>query len=400
MAWNEPGNGNKNDDRDPWKNQGGRDQGPPDLDEAVRNLLGKLGLGGKGKSGGGRGNNSGGAKAGGSGFGSKGIIFLVVLAAIVWFVAGFYTIKEADRGVVLRFGQYHSLVESGLHWRPVFIDTVESVDVNNVKSQQSEGFMLTEDENVVHVELDVQYRVVNPRDYLFAVEDADRSLAQATDSALRFVVGHTTMDEVLTVGRENVRADTLELLEEITSSYSLGLQIVDINLLPARPPEEVKDAFDDAISAQEDEERFIREAEAYAREIEPLARGQVRRLLQEAQAYKEQIALEAQGEVARFNELLPQYQANPRVTRERIYLDTLEDIYSRTSKVMVDVEGGNNMLYLPLDKIMQQHRSGSGTSLEVPKLSLPDNMQQQNSSGNSSPQSGGRTSNRLNDGRG
>ncbi|PTC00669.1 FtsH protease activity modulator HflK, partial [Thalassospira xiamenensis] len=318
-----------------------------------------------------------------------------------WFVAGFYTVKEAERGVVLRFGQFNNLVESGLHWRPLFIDTVETVDVNNVKSQQSNGFMLTQDENVVRVELDVQYRVVDPRNYLYAVEGADRSLAQATDSALRYVVGHTTMDEVLTVGRENVRADTLALLEEIIEPYMLGLQIVDINLLPARPPEAVKDAFDDAISAQEDEERFIREAEAYARQVEPLARGQVRRLMQEAQAYREQIVLEAQGEVARFNELLPQYQAAPQVTRDRIYLDTLESIYQRTSKVMVDVEGSNNMLYLPLDKILEHQRgssSGSGSSQSVPRLNLQDNVQQSNSGSDGT--SGVRQSSRYNDGRG
>ncbi|RUO66160.1 protease FtsH subunit HflK [Pseudidiomarina planktonica] len=395
MAWNQPGNGNNNDDRDPWKNQGGRDQGPPDLDEAVRNLLGKLGFGGKGGNGG-----KGGSRTSGGGIGGKGIGLIVGLALIVWFVAGFYTVKEAERGVVLRFGQYSNLVESGLHWRPLFIDTVETVDVNNVKSQQSNGFMLTQDENVVRVELDVQYRVINPRDYLYAVENADRSLAQATDSALRYVVGHTTMDEVLTVGRENVRANTLEMLENMIQPYNLGLQIVDINLLPARPPEAVKDAFDDAISAQEDEERFIREAEAYARQVEPLARGQVRRLMQEAQAYREQIVLEAQGEVARFNELLPQYQAAPVVTRERIYLDTLEDIYARTSKVMVDVEGSNNMLYLPLDKILQHQRGSSGTNSQpVPKLNLSDNLQQD--SGNSTTNSGSaRTSSRYNDGRG
>lgn len=369
MAWNQPGNGNNN-DRDPWKQQGGRDQGPPDIDEAVRNLLGKLGLGGKGGKGGRGGSSTG-------GMGGKGLSIIAVIALAVWFVAGFYTVKEAERGVVLRFGQYYEEVESGLHWRPLFIDTVYSVDVNNVKSQQSNGFMLTQDENVVRVELDVQYRVINPRDYLFAVENADRSLAQATDSALRYVVGHSTMDEVLTVGRENVRARTLELMEQIIEPYQLGLQIVDINLLPARPPEAVKDAFDDAIAAQEDEERFIREAEAYARQVEPLARGQARRLLQEAQAYREQIVLEAQGEVARFNDLLPQFEAAPQIMRERIYLDTLEDIYARTPKVMVDVDGANNMMYLPLDQILQRQQQSNGGNLTVPRLNLNDNVQQQ-----------------------
>ncbi|KFZ31027.1 membrane protease HflK [Pseudidiomarina salinarum] len=390
MAWNQPGNGNNN-DRDPWKNQGGRDQGPPDLDEAVRNLLGKLGFGGKGKK-------SGDGKSGG-GFPSKGIGVIAVILVAVWFIAGFYTVKEAERGVVLRFGQYHDLVESGLHWRPVFIDSVEAVNVSNVQQFQSEGFMLTQDENVVRVELDVQYRVVNPRDYLYAVENADRSLAQATDSALRYVVGHTTMDEVLTVGRESVRANTLQLLETMVAPYQLGIQIVDINLLPARPPEAVKDAFDDAISAQEDEQRFIREAEAYARQVEPLARGQVRRVLQEAQAYREQTILKAQGEVARFEQLLPQYRAAPGVTRERLYLETLEGIYQNTSKVMVDVEGSNNMLYLPLDKIMERQRnqsSAGGASESMSKGSGSSSGNNQTSSDSAS----GRSSDRTSSGRG
>lgn len=351
MAWNQPGNGGNNNDRDPWKNQGGKDQGPPDLDEAVRKLFSKFGFGG----------NNGKGSGGSSGVPSKGIGIIAIIAIIVWFIAGFYTVKEADRGVVLRFGQFHTMVESGLHWRPVFIDAVEHVDVNNVRSDKTEGYMLTQDENVVRVQLDVQYRVVDPRAYLFNVQDADGVLSRATDSALRYVVGHTTMDEVLTRGREQVRADTLDMLELTMNPYSIGLQIVDLNLLPARPPEAVKDSFDDAISAQEDEERYIREAEAYAREVEPLARGQVRRMLQEAQAYREQIILEAQGEVARFEALLPQYERAPKVTRERIYLDTLQDIYTKTPKVLVDVEGGNNMMYLPLEKLLEKQGRNTKT---------------------------------------
>ena len=381
MAWNQPGNGGNN-DRDPWKNQGGKDQGPPDLDEALRKLFAKFGFGGGNKRGG---------SGGSSGIPEKGVGLIAIIAVIVWFIAGFYTVKEADRGVVLRFGNFHTLVESGLHWRPVFIDTVEHVDVNNIRSDSTEGFMLTQDENVVVVQLDVQYRVVDPRSYLFNVVNADSVLSKATDSALRYVVGHTTMDEVLTRGREDVRARTLELLESTVQPYTMGLQIVDINLLPARPPEAVKDAFDDAIAAQEDEERFIREAEAYAREVEPLARGQVRRMLQEAQAYKEQIILEAQGEVARFNELLPEYNAAPEVTRERIYLDTLQDLYSKTPKVLVDVEGSNNMMYLPLDKILEK-QGRNVTSFSPARV--PTDMSSGSNSSNSNNSSPVRSSSR------
>ncbi|WP_116475655.1 FtsH protease activity modulator HflK [Zobellella maritima] len=342
MAWNEPGNGGK--DRDPWGNNG-KHQGPPDLDQVIRNLSNKLGglLGGRVPG------------SGGGGIGSFGVVVALVIALVVWVVSGFYTIGEAQRGVVLRFGKFYQMVDPGLSWKATFVDRVYPVDVETVRSQPASGFMLTKDENLVRVEMDVQYRIIDPRAYLFNVTNADDSLHQALDSALRYVVGHSTMDDVLTVGRERVRQETRELLERTIDPYNLGLMILDLNFLPARPPEEVKDAFDDAIAAQEDEQRFIREAEAYAREIEPKARGQAQRLLQEAEAYKEQIAFRAEGEVARFRELLPQYQREPELARQRIYLETMEEIYSKVNKVIVDTpEGSNSLIYLPLDKLMEQ----------------------------------------------
>ncbi|BEE16441.1 MULTISPECIES: FtsH protease activity modulator HflK [Aeromonas] len=336
MAWNEPGNNGK--DRDPWGNNG-KNQGPPDLDEMLRKVSRRFG------------GLLGGGKSGGD-VGRFGISIALVVAVVVWVVSGFYTIREAERGAVLRFGKFSHIVEPGLRWKPTFIDQVIPVDVESVRSLPASGFMLTQDENVVRVEMDVQYRVVNPEQYLFSVTNADESLSQATDSALRYVVGHTKMDDVLTTGREKVRQETWEVIDGIIEPYQMGLQIVDVNFLPARPPEEVKDAFDDAIAAQEDEQRFIREAEAYAREVEPKARGQVKRLEQEAEAYKSQIVLKAQGEVARFNELLPQYQAAPELTRNRIYLETMEELYQQANKVLVDMPAGNNsMIYLPLDKL-------------------------------------------------
>lgn len=385
MAWNQPGNGgDKN--RDPWNSnkggKGGNEQGPPDLDEALKNLLGKIGLGGKGNSG-------SGGKAGG-GVPGKGLVLVAVLALVVWFISGFYTVNEAERGVVLRFGAYHTEVGSGLHWRPMFVDSVSNVDVNNVQSLQTSGFMLTEDENVVRVELGVQYRVTNPRAYLYNVEAPDSSLSQITDSALRYVVGHNTMDNILTVGREQIRQQTWEIIDRLVERYDLGMEVIDVNFLPARPPEEVRDAFDDAIAAQEDEERFIREAEAYAREREPAARGRVRRMQQEAQAYKEQVILQAQGDVARFNELVTQYQVSPETTRQRMYIETLQEIYSNNAKVFVDVDGSNNMLYLPLDQIMKNRQqpmapllpasgaasgnSSSSSSGGSPTVVQPDNV--------------------------
>ena len=336
MAWNEPGNNGK--DRDPWGNNG-KNQGPPDLDEMLRKVSRRFGgLFGGGKSGG--------------DVGKFGLSIALVVAVVVWVVSGFYTIREAERGVVLRFGEYSHNVDPGLRWKPTFIDRVIPVDVESVRSLPASGFMLTQDENVVRVEMDVQYRVVDPEQYLFSVTNADESLSQATDSALRYVVGHTKMDDVLTTGREKVRQETWQVIDGIIEPYQMGLQFVDVNFLPARPPEEVKDSFDDAISAQEDEQRFIREAEAYAREVEPKARGQVKRLEQEAEGYKSQIVLKAKGEVARFNELLPQYQSAPELTRERIYLETMEELYQQANKVLVDMPAGNNsMIYLPLDKL-------------------------------------------------
>ena len=346
MAWNEPG-GNKN---DPWKNRGGKDQGPPDLDDVFKNLFGKFG-----KSGGGNGGS-------GKSLGGIGAGILVGLLVVIWFISGFYTIREVERGVVLRFGEYHEQVEPGLRWAPTFIDTVMPVDVQSIRDQSSSGSMLTEDENVVSVQMEMQFRVVDPFRWIYAVENPEMSLSQSLDSAIRYVVGHSAMDDVLTDGRELTRQRVWEELQSIIEPYNMGVSIIDMNFRDARPPEQVKDAFDDAISAQEDEQRFIREAEAYAREIEPRARGQVNRMNEEAQAYKERVTLEAQGEVSRFEELLPQYVRAPEVTRERIYLETMEEVLSSTSKILVDSKGGNNMMYLPLDKIMERQQGSSQPS--------------------------------------
>lgn len=328
MAWNEPG-GNNN---DPWKNKGGNNQGPPDLDDVFKNLFGKFS-----KSGGGNGSGSS------LNLGGIGVSLLLGIFVVVWVISGFYTIREAERGVVLRFGEYNKLVEPGLQWKPTFIDRVIPIDVQTIRDQASAGSMLTEDENVVRVQMEMQYRVVDPKKFVFAVVNPEQSLSQALDSAIRYVVGHSTMDAVLTSGREVTRQRVWEELQSIIEPYDMGVSIIDMNFKDARPPEEVKDAFDDAIAAQEDEIRFIREAEAYAREIEPRARGQVNRMNEEAMAYKQRVTLEAQGEVARFEELLPQFEAAPEVTRQRIYLETMEEVFSSTSKIMVDEGTGNVM---------------------------------------------------------
>jgi len=346
MAWNEPGNN----DKDPWKNKGGKNQGPPDLDELLNDLGKKVTgiFGGKTTKGG-----SGSGKS----FSSIGLSLVLIIASVVYAFSGFYTIKEAEQGIVLRFGEYSGTVDPGINWKWTFIDRIIPVDMQSTRAMPSSGFMLTKDENVVRVEMEIQYRVVDARNFIFSVTNADDSLNQSLDSALRYVVGHADMDDILTSGRESIRQSVWQELEKIIEPYNLGLIIVDVNFKDARPPNEVKDAFDDAISAQEDEVRFLREAEAYARGIEPRARGRVKRMEQEALAYKSQIVLDAQGEVARFEKILPEYQAAPKVTRERLYIATMEKVYGNTSKVMVDVDGGNSMMYLPLDKIIQQQNS-------------------------------------------
>ncbi|RKF14527.1 FtsH protease activity modulator HflK [Alginatibacterium sediminis] len=361
MAWNEPGNkGDGN--RDPWGNNK-KNQGPPDLDEALNKLNKKIG----GLFGGGR---KGSSNSGGSaGFTGAGVGLIAALLLVVWVISGFYTIEEAERGVKKTFGQYTDSVDPGLNWKATFVQDVTPVDVETIRSLPAAGFMLTEDENVVRVEMDVQYRIVAPEKYLFNVTNADDSLSQATDSALRYVVGHTRMDDILTTGREIVRQDTWALLEEIIEPYDMGIQVIDVNFLPARPPEEVKDAFDDAIAAQEDEQRFIREAEAYARSVEPAARGQVQRVAQESEGYREQVVLRAQGDIAQFEQLLPEYELAPEVTRDRMYLETMEKVYGNSNKVLIDAKNNGNLLYLPIDKLMGQNTSSnSSASYEDPNV--------------------------------
>ena len=325
------------------KNQ---EQSPPDIEEVFNNLLKKLG---------------GGNKKGGSNNTSPNIPsfnlgkilpIAAVIGGIIWGASGFYTIKEAERGVTLRFGEFHSIVQPGLNWKPTFIDKVIPVNVEQVRELKTQGAMLTKDENMVKVEMTVQYRVQNPEKYLFSVSNADNSLGQATDSALRYVIGHMTMNDILTTGRAVVRENTWKALNDIIKSYDMGLEVIDVNFQSARPPEEVKDAFDDAIKAQEDEQRYIREAEAYAREKEPIARGDAQRIIEEATAYKDRVVLDAQGEVERLQRLLPEFKAAPDLLKERLYIQTMEKVMANTPKVMLDSNNGNNLTVLPLEQLM------------------------------------------------
>jgi len=365
MAWNQPGNNGQ--DRDPWgssnnsgnsggnnsggnNNKGGREQGPPDLDDIFRKLSKKLGgFGGKGS---GNGNGTGNTSGPQNGLSGRIIGIAVVAVVVIWAASGFYTIKEAERGVVTRFGKFSHLVQPGLNWKPTFVDQVRAVNVESVRELAASGVMLTSDENVVRVEMNVQYRVTDPEAYLFSVANADDSLSQATDSALRGVIGKYTMDKILTEGRTTVRSDTQRVLEETIRPYKMGITVQDVNFQTARPPEEVKAAFDNAIAAREKEQQSIREAEAYANQIQPQANGEAQRKLEDAKAYKDRTVLEAQGEVARFAKLLPEYKAAPEITRERLYIETMQNVLSHTRKILVS-DKSNNLMMLPLDQMLR-----------------------------------------------
>ncbi|NIG62102.1 MAG: FtsH protease activity modulator HflK [Serratia symbiotica] len=359
MAWNQPGNNGQ--DCDPWgsgKNnsgnsggnkKGGRDQGIPDLNDIFRKLSKKLRSLGVSKS---SNRNSGGTDTSDPGYSGRIICIAAVVVVVIWAASGFYTTKEAERGVVTRFGKFSHLVQPGLNWKPTFIDEVRPVNVESVRELAASGVMLTSEENVVRVEMNVQYRVTNPETYLFSVVNADDSLNQATDSALRGVIGKYSMDRILTEGRTVVRNDTQRMLEETIRPYNMGVTLLDVNFQAARPPEEVKASFDDAIAARENEQQYIREAEAYANEVQPRANGQAQRLLEDAKAYKDRTILEAHGEVARFAKLLPEYKSAPEITRKRLYIETMEKVLSNTRKVLLS-DKGNNMMVLPLDQMLR-----------------------------------------------
>ncbi|WP_092671748.1 FtsH protease activity modulator HflK [Rosenbergiella nectarea] len=286
---------------------------------------------------------------------------IVLVVSGLWGVSGFYTIGEAERGVVTRLGKYSHLVEPGLNWHPSLIDRVTAVNVASVKELAATGSMLTADENVVRVEMNVQYRVVDPVRYLYSVVNAEDSLRQATDSALRGVIGRSTMDRVLTEGRTIVRSETQREIEQTMLPYQMGLTVLDVNFQAARPPEEVKAAFDDAIAARENREQYVREAEAYANEVQPRANGQAQRILEDARAYKTRTVLEAEGESSRFNKILPEYHAAPKVTKQRLYLETMEKILAHTPKVLTGQQG-NTVTLLPLEQLLKYQENAQTPS--------------------------------------
>jgi membrane protease subunit HflK len=341
MAWNESGG----DDKDPWGNRG--NQGPPDLDEAMRKLQSQLSglFGGKGSSGG------GGVKGP-----PKGMIWLGGLAAVaIYIFSGIYQVDEQERGVVFRFGEVQpELKTAGLKWNFPLIDRVELVNVTQVQSHNHQALMLTKDENIVDVSLTVQWVIDDAGDFLINVREPRKSLSQATESALRHVAGSATMNEVITDGREAIAIEVQERLQRYLRSYGTGIQVTKVNIDRSAPPVQVQDAFNDVQKAKEDRQRFENQAIAYAQQVVPEARGRAQRQIEEAQGYRDRVIARSDGEAQRFEKLLIEYQRAPEVTRDRLYLDALEQVFKNSSKVMVDVEGGNNMMYLPLDKMTQR----------------------------------------------
>ena len=352
MAWNEPGGGDKG-DKDPWGNRD--DQGPPDLDEAFRKFQSSLaGMFGGGKAG------SGGGSGPSASFNWGVFGLLAVALAIIWGVMGVYQLDQQERGVVLRFGELQDeVVMPGLHWNPPIIDQVLIENTTKVRDIRIDSEMLTEDENIVKVvNMTVQYVISDIKLYMLEVRNPGVSLIQATESALRHEVGSAVMNEVLTEGRAQLGAQVKVRIQDYMNRYGTGILVTQVNIDETAPPDAVRAAFDDVIKAKEDEVRFRNEADAYANQIIPEARGEAQRMLEEAAGYKARVVSEASGEASRFNQLYTEYKLAPEVTRERLYIDTLESVMSNSTKVMIDVEGGNNLLYLPLDKLME-NRSGN-----------------------------------------
>ncbi|WP_095138119.1 FtsH protease activity modulator HflK [Pseudomonas sp. Irchel s3a10] len=360
MAWNEPG-GNSN-NQDPWggkrRNNGDR-KGPPDLDEAFRKLQESLnGLFGGGKKRGG--DDGGGSGRSGGGFGGLLGIGLVVLAA-VWLYSAVYVVDEQEQAVVLRFGKYYETVGPGLNIYFPPIDKKYMENVTRERAYTKQGQMLTEDENIVEVPLTVQYKISNLQDFVLNVDQPEISLQHATDSALRHVVGSTAMDQVLTEGRELMASEIKERLQRFLDTYRTGITVTQVNVQSAAAPREVQEAFDDVIRAREDEQRSRNQAETYANGVVPEARGQAQRILEDANGYRDETVSRAKGEADRFTKLVAEYRKAPEVTRQRLYLDTMQEVFSNTSKVLVtgNKDGQSNLLYLPLDKMIQNSSGGN-----------------------------------------
>ncbi len=357
MPWKEPGKG----DKDPWKSNGGQ---PPDLEEIFGNVSKRMQslFGGGGKSSG---------SADGEGRGGTGGAFSLVLLLIIFWVGwdAVHVIDEAEQGVVLRFGKYARTLDPGFNMTlPRPFETLTKVNISNVRVVEDRGHMLTEDENLVEFIYKVQYRINNAQHFLFEVRDPEITLRQAAESALREAVGTNTLDAILEGNaRTLVRIETQRVLQETLDLYQAGLQVTEFNLVDVNVPMQVRESYSDVIRAREDRERFKEEARVHANSVIPAARGTAARIEQEAAGYRAATVALAEGEASRFSQVLTEYQLAPEITRKRLYLETMESVYSRNRKVFLDVDSSGNILYLPLD----QSGGGINPSSILPPVKTP-----------------------------
>ncbi len=355
--------------------------GPPDLDQLWRDFKKKLDGLFKRKGGGGDGSGGGDGPSGGSPRRYAASIGLLAgLLLLLWLSSGFYIVNEGQRGIVLRFGKYVETTQAGLRWHfPYPVEMVETVNVsqvrtveigyrNNVRSKVlKESLMLTDDENIIDIQFAVQYILKDPEAFLFNNREPENAVLQAAETAIREVIGKSKMDFVLYEGREQVAAKSTQLMQEILDRYKIGIAISKVTMQNAQPPEQVQAAFDDAVKAGQDRERQKNEGQAYANDVIPKAKGNAARLLEEAEGYKQRVIASSEGDASRFKQVAVEYNKAPGVTRDRLYLDTMQQLLSNTSKILVDQKAGNNLLYLPLDKLIQ-----SGSS--APSVPAPDSL--------------------------
>jgi len=381
MSLNDPRWGNNN--------QGGGDrggnQGPPDLEEVWRDVNRKL-SGLFGRKGGGSGDDGGGGRGASPRFGG-GISLIIGVVVVLWLASGFYIVDASQRGIVLRFGQFLRSTDPGLQWRwPYPIETHELVNLTGVRTVEigyrggernkvlNEALMLTDDENIVNIQFAVQYILKDPEAYLFNNRDPDSNVIQAAESAIREIVGKSKMDFVLYEGREQVAANASKLMQDILDRYDAGILISKVTMQNAQPPEQVQAAFDDAVKAGQDRERQKNEGQAYANDVVPKARGTAARLLEEATGYASRVVATAEGDASRFKSVVAEYSKAPEVTRQRMYLDTMQQVFSNTSKILVDTKGSGNLLYLPLDKILQNQGTApapAAADTSAPRAQVP-----------------------------
>ena len=351
MSWNDNGN---NGSRDPWGNK----NDAPDIDEAIKKFKSLVGsfLGGSGGSG----------DSSGSSPSFKKILPTALVVLIVLYSAlGIYTVDAQEEAVILRFGKYSTTKGPGIHWNPPFIDNRFIVNTEKLFTHTTNSSILTKDENIVNVETAVQYKRSNPVFYLLEAASPEDSIAQASESALRHVVGSNSMDNVLTTGREQIAIDVRKRLQERLNAYYTGIEVVTVSIRESRPPDAVKAAFDDVVKAREDEVTLRNEAETYANEVVPIARGAAKRAIQDAEGYKAKVIAEAEGEATRFDQLLKEYTKAPNVTRKRLYIDAVQSVMSNSTKVMIDVKDGNNIMMLPLDQVAAASIARSNQDSEV-----------------------------------